>query len=360
MIIALLIILITTVISLYDRKTKGNRGVILSFIIIAIFASLRYGYGSDYFEYLNNFEKLQYLKFGDDLSYLRLERGWNYLGMICRPIGFFGMIILLAIVEYFILCRFIIKYVTAPYHWMAVLCFTLNTNLMLVGLSMMRQFLAMCIILIAVDFIVQNKWIKALITVVFASLFHTSAIICLPICFFGFIDFNKWKQSSAIIFGLVIVVLYFSVAYLFADLANNLMSVDEFSAYGTNYVESGEKTSLLSLPRIYELFLLFCVLFNFKKYNREEAIIAIVFAVGYIFNGFIAFAQMAGRLALYFTTFGIVCVPLVAKYAKDKTLANIFVAIYIVFLTYRLLVFFNEPIWHSFLHYHTIFETNWQ
>ena len=57
-----------------------------------------------------------------------------------------------------------------------------------------RQFVAVCIILLASSFIFERKYIRAVIVVLVASLFHQSALLMLPIIFI--VQGQPWNKST--------------------------------------------------------------------------------------------------------------------------------------------------------------------
>src|SRR5690606_31529927 len=135
------------------QKSKYG-GLEVAFILLTIFMSIRFNFGNDYSSYLDLFIEIGRYK---NLDFVQTEIGWTFLNWIFQPIGFFGMIIVLTSFQYAIIYRLIKNYVPKDWYWFSVLIFTLNTGYMLVFGSMMRQFLAICIFVLAVDFIIKRR-----------------------------------------------------------------------------------------------------------------------------------------------------------------------------------------------------------
>ena len=148
------------------QKTKYG-GLEFAFILLTVFMAIRYNFGNDYPAYLNIFIKIGRNNIPD-----RLEAGWVLLSKLFQPIGFFGMIIVLTIIEYSIIYWLIKKYIPKQWYWLSVFIFTLNTSFLLIGASMMRQFLAMCVCLIAIEFIIRKKMIKSILIVLHLHNFY--------------------------------------------------------------------------------------------------------------------------------------------------------------------------------------------
>lgn len=358
---AIIVILLTTFFCWQDSKSKNNKGLIISAIIIAVYGGFRFGYGSDYPSYLMIYDQLSSYSIKDDFSYIRTEIGWNLLNVLCHPIGFFGMIILITSFETIVIYRFIGKYVDYKYHWFASICYTLNTEMMLLGFSMMRQFLAMCIVLLAVDYVIKKKWFIAIPIVAFAGLFHNSAYIFIPVCFLGYLGEKKISESWIIVLSFIIILFYFLGGPILKLLLPDILAMDAFEEYGESYVKyGGDGVSMFSIARIYIALLFIFLMTQFGKFNLNERIISLIYGVGVLLGSLIAVNAMAGRINMYFSSVGIVALPFIIKYLKDTSMKVVFVFVYIIFLMYRFVVFFNTPIWESFLHYHTILEHPWR
>ena len=356
---ALFVIFITTLFCYTDTKSKSNKGLILSALVVMVFGGLRYGYGSDYPSYLRGFLELMNYSFGDDFSSIRTEIGWNYINVLCQPIGFFGMVFILTAFETIVIYRFIGKYVAPQYHWIANICYTLNTNMMLLGFSMMRQFLAMCIILLAIDNIIKKKWIIAIIVVFIAGLFHATAFILIPFCFVGYLGDIKDNRKWIPFFAIFVLFMYFFGGLVFESLLPNVLTLAVFNDYGDELGNDDGK-SMFSIARIYEAGLFTSLMLVYNRHSASERCLDLLNSVGYLLASLITIVSLAGRISLYFGLVGIAVIPSIIKYISNKQIRFGFVAVYIVFLLYRFVVFFNEPIWESYVNYHTVFEQPWQ
>jgi len=357
--IAIIVILVTTFLCSLDVKKKDNRGLILSALVVIVFGGLRYGYGSDYPSYLRIFQQLSSFTLSEDLTDIRTEIGWNVLNVLCQPIGFFGMVILLTVFETVVIYRFIGKYVNYKYHWLANICYTLNTELMLLGFSMMRQFLAMCIFLIAIDFIIKRKWIIAVAITMLGGLFHASSFVLIPFCFVGYVNDKTIGKIGIFLLSLFFIFMYFFGGSIIESFIPDLRVLETVNEYVEEYANDGS-TSMFSLSRIYGVLVFIFVMIYYRYFNREEKQLSLLYSASILLGGLISIISMAGRINLYFTLVGIVVIPFVIKYLKDKAIRIGFISVYIVFLLYRFNVFFNTPIWSSYVHYHTILEQPWQ
>ena len=74
--------------------------------------------------------------------------------------------------------------------------------------NLVRQFIAISIIHLSIPVFKDRKTLKSMACIMFASLFHTSALLCIPFYFFQKIRWNNKRILSIIIVSLVIFLLY--------------------------------------------------------------------------------------------------------------------------------------------------------
>lgn len=338
------------------QKTKYG-GLEVAFILLTVFMSIRYNFGNDYPGYLNRFLSIGAYS-NIDLTLESTEIGWAVLNLLFQPIGFFGMVIVLTVFEYAVIYRLIKKYVPKEWYWLSVFIFTLNTGYMLVFGSMMRQFLAMCILIIAVEFIVKKRWISSILLVLLASLFHTSALILLPFCFFGYLGISLTKKKALIWFG-VYLSLYFMAVELLGDYFFKLVELEQFEKY--QYYIGGEKGKLgTGIGVIFSMIMYLILLLHQKYQSKDMQIIFLLFAVSVFFSMFADIAPLTGRLGYYFSVLSIVAYPLMFKVIKNKIWRYALLAGYIIITLKGFNDFFDPSgIWYdSFYTYQTIFSAN--
>lgn len=332
-------------------------GLEVAFILLTVFMSIRFNFGNDYSGYLDTFLRIGRYSYFDPSSE-NLELGWTFLCWIFQPIGFFGMIIVLTIFEYAVIYRLIKKYVPKDWYWFSVLIFTLNTGYMLVFGSMMRQFLAMCIFILAVDFIINRRWIISILIVLFASLFHTSALVLLPFSFFGYLNISLTKKKALMWLG-VYLLLYFAAVELLGDYFFNFLRLAQFERYEV-YIGGEKGGADTGLGIIFYMILYAFLLFHQKYQSKNMKIIFMLFAISVFFYVFADIAPMIGRLGYYFSIFSIICYPWLFKVIKNDVTKYSLMIAYLVVMAKSFIGFFDpDGIWYkSFYTYQTIFSAS--
>lgn len=357
MIETVLISFLAIILAAFAQYPKYKNGLRFAFLILTLFMSIRYNFGSDYQEYLLIFQTIEKSSNAALLT-SRIEPGWIFINRLFQPIGFFGMIIFITVFEYYVIYRLIKRYVPKEMYWFAVFIFTLNSAFMLVFASMMRQFLAICICLVTVKYIIKKQWIIAILLVLTASLIHTSALVFLPFCFLGFFDISI-SSKNAIIWFVAYMILYFFIIEIFGDFFYKILELEQFHKYQI-YLKD-EKTSLGSgLGLVFNMIMYFVVLLHQKYQLQSQRVLFIIFLFYVLFDMFSEIAPLTTRLGYYFSVFSIFCYPLMLNSLKFKLFKYPLIIGYIIITLKTLIDFFDSSgIWYAgFYNYQTIFSAS--
>lgn len=333
-----------------------------SFVCLTFFLAVRYEFGSDYPEYLRHFYIANSGSLSDALATERLEDGWVILCRLLKPIGFFGMIILLTVFEHFVLYRLIKRHVPPSYYWLAVFSYVFSVLLCLTGVSMMRQFLAMCICLISFDLALNKKNVVwAVLLVLLASTFHTSALLCIPICFAGFLKDIRLSNRGIVvasIFAAIVVILFIRVL---GDYLYGFVEGSVFSTYGERFEEEGGGAQI-GISTFINYFFLFLILFYQKRQDYANRRFVLFFVLYFLIQPFNSFAPLIGRIGLYFYLLFPVCFSNAVAKIKVQYARFFILSLFIAFQLYTCYSFVTSPGWgNSFLEYRTIFSVDqWQ
>lgn len=330
-----------------------------SFILLTFFFAIRFDFGSDYPQYLIHFDLANQGTIKDALDTERFEDGWVLLCRLCYPIGFFGMVIVLAFFENYVVYRMIKRYVPPKWYWLSLFCYLFPTSLCLTGLSMMRQFLAMCVCLIAFDVAVRKKIFFALLLVLIAAQFHTSAYICLPICFIGLL--KDCRLSEAISIGLLLALFIISIfaVTFFGGYLTSFVRGSVFDVYESRF-EQGQE-SVWGVSTFFNYYLFALILLMQRKQDKLNRFFVLIFLLFFVIDAFKPMAPLIDRVGLYFYILFIICMPNAIIKMKDKSLQTTTIMLLLLFGVYGYFSFITSPGWgNTFLEYKTIFSVaNW-
>lgn len=366
MIAILIVVIIAVLLARLDirNRTDRNYGLISAFVLLAAFLSIRWNFGNDYSHYFDYFQWLKDANIGIGEYYngrYGMEWGWKVINVLCLPIGFFGMIIVLTCVEYAIIYRFITKYLERQYYWFAVLIFGLSVGLLINSVEVIRQFLAECICLLAFEQLINKRLPLALGIVFIASLVHISALILFPICLYGYYCY-KWVKNYnfAIILILVLVILYLFGRYFLKDILEKMITIDDVFLRYENYlsIEKKDKGFVTWLRNLYDsMIIIIVVLCGRQQVNRYGLILLNIYIYTYVFEAMGMISVLVSRFCFYFSLVGIVVLPIIFSSIRSRFWRNLISFSYVLRIAYSFFTLFDMQGWHAaFWEYHTIFE----
>lgn len=181
------------------------------------------------------------------------------------------------------------------------------------SMALMRQFIAVSILMISFYYFVQNKFKMAFLTVCVASLFHTTALIFI-IVYILLILSRKFGTNRFVVtlVGCTVLPVIYNLIITF---------VPRYQFYLTyqakEYISSGIFSLFIFVLIILPMFMrksgfdVFCQ-------NELDAYLIQLLIVGIAINLFSSKIQMLGRVVYMFTIFIIFYVPRLFKFIKRK------------------------------------------
>ncbi|MEK3881799.1 EpsG family protein [Paenibacillus sp. PL2-23] len=210
----------------------------------------------------------------------------------------------------------------------------ITTGAFIVSMNGIRQYLAAAIVFAATKALVEGKWKIYFPVVIFASFFHQSALILLPIYFM--VRRKAWTLTSTILLGISILIVvgfnYFSTM-LFSVIENT-----QYAEY-QNFQEGGAnilRVLIYALPILIaylgrvKLQAIFPQSDVFVNLSIVGAIIMIISTQNWIF----------ARLGIYFTLYQLVLMGWIVKLFREKDQRFV----YLIFICFYFLYFFYENV----------------
>ena len=353
MIPAFFIALLAVIIALIGGTKKNyNHWLLVSFAILTVFLCLGYYWGSDVERYEQRF--LYYADSGitafdfSEYDYLsRSEFGFVFINLICKPLGYWGMRAVLFFLENAIIYYFIINHVDKKWYWLAVFVYVFNPYFWVLSSSMMRQWLAICLCLLSVEFLLRGKKLFYFITILIASTIHLTALVCLlylPIYYIA------KSRSYNIVFTFLLVLFYFTFVLFFRDyLILFLNTEDIYTAYT-------DVTTGVGISSIARLLLYIYILYVAIKQQFKDRLLNWIVVLYALTLPLLSYSQLVSRIGLFFTSSTIATYPIFISQAKVgglfKKALLVLVCSYLLYLFY---VFFTGPTFYSsYYHYNTL------
>lgn len=332
----------------------------VAFLVLFIFAALRFMYGNDYYNYYLWFNHIH----SGGESGFKTEFLYNLLNRVLP--SFPVLVALSSAFLILVVYRLITKNLPTCYSWLGICIFVISPALFLMNLSALRQSIATCCFVIAVNFACKKKYLWYLVMVIIAALFHKSAILLLPFCLIANPKPVKPWVCWLILLGTVVLLTFSGI------LLNIVVWVaEQFGDKNYIYMAEQDMQNSVRATLLTSVFF-FYVLFNLPKLKGKTLIYAKIYMISPLLGVLAREISMLTRLQMYFDIFAIVTLPSIFMQvrAKGPVIVNrrnvlitfwdcinkyampvLIVAIYLL----RYYSFFTNPEWKAFFTYRTIF-----
>ena len=277
----------------FDNLKQNKKYLITIFVILTLFLTLKSeNVGVDAKSYKEIFYDISKMSFLDVYSYDRYEIGYKYfcklISMIWSNYQFFLCIV--SIIEMIGFYYFIKNY-SKNYIFSLFIFVTFDPYIFTFGI--LRQAISLSLLLLSVKFLKENKLLKYIMLVIFASLFHKTALIFLLLYPLKYIKLNK---NTMIIFSIAVLLLF-----LFGDVVINFILSFIYKPANTTF-HSGSGYKLLILLYCLSLFA-----FDYKDKLKNLGSYNLDFIkflmLGTMIQSLSPTFENTGRITLYFFPF---------------------------------------------------------
>lgn len=343
----------------YKIKDNYNeKSFNIAIIVLFLISGFRYQVGTDYQHMLNVYNVIKngnsYTEFGYELLNKLIQINplmneyWLFLvisGIIIFPLSWY------------------IKRNTKKENWFLALYFYVATGIFFASFNLIRQYISIIIVLVGSEFLKKENilgYIKYCLCVLFAMMFHTSALIAFPYLL-SYILFKKDKFNKILLSVYIcsLVLLVFDIRFvvkLFEFIIPNRWQWYLESGYFINRNTSAVVKQLV--PN-----LLFIFSFIYKKdinkiSDNFDIYYQMMFLCVCITNCFYGMMVLL-RFSYYFDISFIFIIPIILDFIKRKFSNKIFICFNICLIGYYLLltivtIFIMNG--HGAMPYRTIFD----
>lgn len=367
MLIVFFVFCLAVIITYLGNRSSFKKGLEIAFVLLAMFFSVRYNYGNDYMNYWNLFQRYaECTSFRDLFDYfysedtlLLSEIGWGVINYLFKPLGFPCLVAALTFFELFIYYKMIKLYVSIEYQWLAVFILVFSPQLFLIQLSMLRQALAIVLVIYATHLFISKKMIPALICVLCSTFFHKSSLYVVPIFSLWFL-YKKIGKYSSIFLVLTFIALYLSQEQL-SDMYRSIFVMDNelvsaYSNYEARVESKGMTLGIGFLISYIPFFLLIRILWTGES-NITTRFFSFFAALSFSLAPITYVESLLGRFVYYFMIFRIIGIPYAYFSIKNTNLRIPLLIILILISIYGYYSFMTSPTWtESYSSYHTIFD----
>ena len=286
---------------------------------------LRYGIGSDYFNYHDYYDKARSLGLSSIMQTEPLFLLVSYLGILIFQ-DYYGMLLIVAFLTMYLMVLGLNRFRDDFSLPMAMLVYL--TLLFGPSSNILRQALAVSVIMIAFGFLEKQRFYSYAIMVGIATLFHASAIICLPLYFINVRKAAYLSRTKKLIIVAVILALPFLYTMMMNILSNISYFAGYFKAYDFFNYTARWGALFIQIPAIIP------VLYLRKRLAEKHEIYdfyIFLFLLEFvaIYYGF--YMIWAFRLMYYFFIAQIILIPAAIEVVKEKSMRLVLRIYYIYY-----------------------------
>lgn len=350
---------IAVLLSYFNQNSYNNKLLKCSFVLITLFLALSYDWGPDVPTYDQEFKyiSLQSFSITDFSAWNEIRRngefGWTFLIILFSKFSFYFFRFVLFSVENYIIYILVRDFVDKKWQWLSAFIYVFNASeFMVISSPMMRQWLAMCLIVGAFLLYKKQSYKAAIALICIAPLIHSSAILCIAIIPLLFINLEFSFLQKGVILSFVTLFILFGVElvspFLLLLMSGNL---DFYELYLGNVNSGG--TGIANLIKIFVYVTMFLTMD--KLNNNSKTILTIAF-VSILFIPLFSVSQLIVRVSFYFSIFSIAAIPM--YYSQSSIAKPIKFGMLLFLLTlyiYGFWAHFTGPVYYDTMYeYHTI------
>ena len=370
MIITISITIIAVILAYISSKTKYGLPMLfkVAFVLVTFLQVIHFDYGSDYMQYYNQ----HFLYTGTLKDFIHMsQKGYGAYRSIAWAVinrlfpgelGFFFIVALISIIENIIYYKFITQNVERKDQWKSFAIYLFMTNLYLINFSALRQGFSIALAVLAMMMVGKKKPIPAMVILIIAALFHSSAIVMIPFVLLSLIPLGNGKKYGIII-SVISLLLFVSntlVGDTFSRIVQSIPYIE--SQYGLYYenVQTAESLGLgFALRLVMFIVLIYFVIVRFEELKFEQKLFVLLSCIDLCIIPFqVSLSGMMSRIEYYFLAFQVIAVPAVYTRLKNNAIRLGVSAIYVFYLLFGYYNFFFVTEWsaESYEHFHTIFD----
>ncbi|PKM96273.1 MAG: hypothetical protein CVU84_00735 [Firmicutes bacterium HGW-Firmicutes-1] len=335
------IILTTSILAECTVKIKNKfikaYFALLMLIVPAFFSGVRYGIGTDYYNYVITFEQSKNnIENRIEIGYNLLNKAISLLGGNAQ-VGFFVVSLLTILFVYLALYEHKDKLSVGIGMFVYML---VNYQ---ASFNNVRQLLAVAILLFSTKYVFKKKIIKFMICVLFSASIHTTALFFIPVYFMYFIVEKKTRLSLQFLLWGIIMLLVLYADLILLKLINIFPVLYMYGVYLDNAVAESQGHLMMdisNLPYILPGIFLYSFI---KKHDHRFVFYYMLLVIGFIiqFASRGVFATISLRASIVFFSAFTFVIPYYIRILNSMKLVVISYLILIILIVIWLIFLFH-------------------
>lgn len=247
---------------------------------------------------------------------------------------------ILAAFQMFVLAKIYRKYSTD--FFLSMFLFVASTDYLSWMFNGLRQFTAVSIILLGFYFILNKKYLFAIIIILFASFFHGSALLVIPFVFI--VQGKAWnKKTLLFLFGVIIAVAFVDQ---FTDILDTALTDTQYKNVVSDWTQGQDDGTNFLRVLVYSVPALFSLYGKKKIDNANDPLINICTNMSIASAGIYVVSMFTsgiyiGRLPIYFSLFSYILLPWEIMHIFPRDMSKVVrIVLYICYIIFYIIQVF--------------------
>lgn len=309
---------------IYQRKASVSKifyqvFVLLSALPLFFISAFRYRLGTDYmYTYVPEFyHVLMNDKNHYPIGFYLINRGIQIFTQ--DPTWLF---VVCAFIFIFFVFQSIYKNSSCP---ILSIAFLLISGHFFLYLNLMRQYVAMAILLFSIQYVIDKKPVPYIICVLIATSIHATAIVFLPIYLFS-------KIKTGIKWSWFVVALTAIFASSISSVFYYFLKFTSYEGYVGSQFDTHLQARILTIENICIL-AIFCYAYLQSKHREKLYVFLNIQVIAVLIFLFTGLLPLMDRVGYYYTFVQIISMPRVLKEINNKLLRNCIAIVIIIGLS---------------------------
>ena len=289
-----------------QKEAKNRVRLIAIFSLLFVVSAIREKVGNDYGEYLQIFENISNHK------HVSTEIGFNTVVRVCQylfGVGETADRIILGIFSFTTVFFFVKALYDQSSDFFMSFFLLMTQGFYFNSLNTVRYYFVLAVALYSMKYVLEKKWVRFVCLILFASLFHKTVLLVLPVYFFASLSYKLWHMIpvgmvclSAVLFPSFYRSIIFKI-YPFYE--NSSFDTGEIS-----YINIAKCVCILVLSLLY-----------YKKVIKTDRALLFYFTLNigalliYCFGSFI---PVVSRVAFYLSISNVFLIAGILKKITDR------------------------------------------
>lgn len=255
-------------------------------------------------------------------------------------------LVIIAVIQGIFVCIFYRKY--SSRYFFSLFLFVASTDYITWMFGGIRQFLAVTIIVLATPLLLKKKYIPLILVILFASTFHQSALMMLPVIFI--VQGEAWNKRTLFFIVIVLAAIFF--VGNFTTLLNDVLADTQYKNVVSNYQKFGDNGTNPIRVLVYSVPTVLAFFYRKRIREKNNKLINICVNMSIVSTGLYIVSMFTsgiflGRLPIYTSLYNYILLPYEldlifdGKDQRFRTIMYIITCVFYLAYYYYLMHFVN-------------------